>query len=168
MIEPATVIARISQAYVYGFRSGGHWLYVGSTLDPESRRKKLGRRYKPLRKAEFTVIRSAPLVEISRIEKQIICNLKKRGQCVFNLTRSGARPADPIIGTGVYLWLETGLRFGSYREIDRAFEVGSPAIVRRAFKRANGKPFQLHRWKWSEQDIFGTELIDGVTMQETH
>lgn len=165
MIDKATVIARLSKAYVYGFRLGGHWLYVGSTLDPDSRRQKLVKRYKHLRSADFLIIRPAPLSQVSRIEKQVICSLKNRGQCVFNLARSGARPCD-VPGAGAFLWLETGLRFESYREIDRAFRVGSSKIVKCAFNRANGQPFQLHCWRSSKAG-YVAENLEGVTFQDT-
>lgn len=163
------VIKNSRLAFLYGFRSGGYWLYIGSTLNPERRQAKLRVKYRQLKRAEFQILRSADTAEIGRIEKQVIANLKKRGQAIFNIAVSGSRGLADEIGYGDIVWLETGMRFSGIQAAARGFNV-PPWTLKTQIKQAAGKPFRLSRHFEFSKPIDGKwgecQLVPNVTLQK--
>jgi predicted GIY-YIG superfamily endonuclease len=104
--------------FVYAFRdrASGEFLYVGQAVDPNRRRREheTGKNAQfaamPL-KPEFVILRRSNYRHVSRIEAQIICSLRKRGQC--RLDRNDGLPAarKPIFPTYPVYWIEGGLTF---------------------------------------------------------
>jgi len=80
----------IERTFIYAFKYNGVILYVGQTVDPQTRRffhlhataSKL--RKKLPRGAEFVILRQTTTDKSFQIERQIITNLRKKGQAKLN------------------------------------------------------------------------------------
>jgi len=118
----------IEPSYIYAFRHAGKILYVGQTVDPETRRFFHRRataskiRTKLPKGAEFIILRETNTANSFRIERQIICNLKRKGQAALN--RNKGCSAGELVGG--YRIVNDGLVFASIAQAERFKKGGWP------------------------------------------
>lgn len=103
--------------FIYGYRKGGKFLYVGQTVEPAIRHKKHIAEKRALRKLQQMILRKTSIENSDRIERQIVSSLQRRGECRLNkkLPTIGV----PKVGGAAVYCKRTGLSFASVAQASR-------------------------------------------------
>jgi hypothetical protein len=112
--------------FIYGFRDGSRIRYIGQTVTDLRRFDQHKRRNKELAECSPFVIRVTDYKNCARIERQIVLNLKRRGQA--DLNKRIPHDYTPEAYANPILWVERNLVFASFEQAARHFKTTASTV----------------------------------------